>query len=135
MDDLVLKRKAYDRLLEWKNESHGETAILIEGARLTGKSFLAKRFAENEYRSAIIMDFRKLKKRIKDAFLNDAEDLDLLFDKLSFEFKAPYTGANPSSYSTRSSCSPVRGSSSRYSWQTGGTISSRRDHWCRYRRT
>ncbi len=89
MDDLVLKRKAYDRLLEWKNESHGETAILIEGARFTGKSFLAKRFAENEYRSAIIMDFRKLKKRIKDAFLNDAEDLDLLFDKLSFEYKVP----------------------------------------------
>lgn len=87
MEDLVLKRKAYDKLLEWKNESHGETAILIKGARRTGKSFLVRQFAENEYRSAIIIDFMSIKKRIEDAFYNDAEDLDLLFDKLSFEYK------------------------------------------------
>lgn len=89
MADTILKRKAYDTLLEWKNDRQGETAILIKGARRTGKSFLVRQFAKNEYRTAIIIDFMKLKKRIKDAFDNDAEDLDLLFDKLSLEYKTP----------------------------------------------
>lgn len=89
MDDTILKRKAYDSLLNWKNDRQGKTAILIKGARRTGKSFLVRQFAEKEYRSAIIIDFMKIKRRIKDAFDDDAEDLDLLFDKLSLEYKTP----------------------------------------------
>ena len=29
-------RKAYDKLLKWKEQSHGESAMLIEGARRVG---------------------------------------------------------------------------------------------------
>ena len=36
----MLKRKAYDRLLEWKKNRNGKTALLIEGARRVGKSTL-----------------------------------------------------------------------------------------------
>ena len=36
----MFKRKIYDKLLEWKNESDGKTALLIEGARRIGKSRL-----------------------------------------------------------------------------------------------
>ena len=50
---IIMKRKIYDRLLKWKNESKGETALLIDGARRVGKSYIAKEFAEKEYRSQL----------------------------------------------------------------------------------
>lgn len=48
---MILKRKIYDKLVEWKRESNGSTALLIGGARRVGKSFVAKAFGENEYKS------------------------------------------------------------------------------------
>ena len=33
----ILKRKLYDRLLEWKRVQNGKSAIMIEGARRVGK--------------------------------------------------------------------------------------------------
>ena len=53
----MLKRKAYDMLLDWKGKSGGRTALLIEGARRVGKSTLASEFGRNEYRSCIVIDF------------------------------------------------------------------------------
>ena len=47
-----MKRKIYDQLLQWKNEKNGTTALMIEGARRIGKSYIAEKFAENEYDSA-----------------------------------------------------------------------------------
>ena len=44
----MLKRKIYNKLLEWKNNSKGTTALLIDGARRVGKSYVAKAFANNE---------------------------------------------------------------------------------------
>ena len=40
----MLKRKIYDKLIEWKNSSNGTTALLIEGARRIGKSFIVEEF-------------------------------------------------------------------------------------------
>lgn len=37
---MELKRKIYQQLLDWKQASHGETALLIEGARRVGKSYV-----------------------------------------------------------------------------------------------
>lgn len=54
---MTLKRKIYEKLLSWKNESNGDKAILIEGARRIGKSTICKEFAQNEYKSHIILDF------------------------------------------------------------------------------
>lgn len=42
----VFKRKLYDKMLKWKQESNGETALLIEGARRIGKSTLVEEFAK-----------------------------------------------------------------------------------------
>ena len=39
------KRKIYDKLVNWKKNSKGSTAILIDGARRVGKSYIAKEFA------------------------------------------------------------------------------------------
>lgn len=83
MDKTILKRKLYKRLLQWKNESNGATALMIDGARRVGKSFLCKQFAENEYQSHLIIDFGNIPQEIKDVFLNESSDLDLFFIKLS----------------------------------------------------
>ena len=38
----MLKRKIYDALVTWKNSSKGTTAMMIDGARRVGKSFIAE---------------------------------------------------------------------------------------------
>ena len=55
--DFMFRRKIYDKLLEWKTESDGRTALLIEGARRVGKSTVVEEFAKNEYESYILIDF------------------------------------------------------------------------------
>ena len=84
---MLLQRKAYNTLKQWKDESKGSTAMLIDGARRVGKSFLAQEFAKNEYKSYILINFLKVSKEIKDIFFNDLIDLDLFFNKLSLRFK------------------------------------------------
>lgn len=46
----IFKRKVYDKMLEWKLERNGSTALLLKGARRVGKSTVAKAFAEKEYK-------------------------------------------------------------------------------------
>jgi predicted AAA+ superfamily ATPase len=64
----VLKRKIYNDLLNWKKESNGKRAILIEGAHRVGKSTIAKEFGKNEYKSFAIIDFGKANSKIKKLF-------------------------------------------------------------------
>lgn len=78
-----MKRKLYERLLQWKSEEASESAILIDGARRVGKSWLAETFAKNEYRSYVLIDFNVVPAAISDIFNNDLEDLDVFFRKLS----------------------------------------------------
>ena len=60
---MIFRRKIYDKLLEWKNTSRGEKALLIEGARRIGKSTIAEEFAKHEYkRSYILIDFNDASK-------------------------------------------------------------------------
>jgi predicted AAA+ superfamily ATPase len=79
----TLKRKIYDDLLAWKKKSNGATALMIDGVRRVGKSFLCEQFAKNEYRSYIVVDFGNAPKDILDLFENDSANLDLFFAKLS----------------------------------------------------
>lgn len=55
------RRKIYQRLLDWKKNSLGKSAALIEGARRVGKTTIARKFAEREYDAHIIIDFSNLK--------------------------------------------------------------------------
>lgn len=84
-DDLraMMKRKIYDRLLEWKKYSHGETALIIEGARRVGKSYIVEEFAKREYSSYILIDFNNTTQQIKDLFVQYLNDLDTFFMYLS----------------------------------------------------
>ncbi len=78
-----MKRKIYEQMLRWKQENIGKTALLIDGARRVGKSFIAEEFAKNEYRSYIMIDFNNISKDIEDLFLNYMNDLDTFFMYLS----------------------------------------------------
>lgn len=79
----MLKRKIYDKLLKWKNQSNGSTAILIDGARRVGKSYIVEEFGKNEYESYITIDFGNISQDVLDLFIYDTTNLDLFFAKLS----------------------------------------------------
>ena len=78
-----MKRKIYEKLLDWKHKEAGRTALLIDGARRVGKSYIAKEFAEAEYKSHILIDFNRAPKEVVDLFDNYLNDLDTLFMYLS----------------------------------------------------
>ena len=82
---MILKRKIYSKLIEWKNNSLGKTSLLIEGARRVGKSTICEIFAKNEYQSYIIIDFAKASKNIKDNFDN-LNNLDIFYQNISLEY-------------------------------------------------
>ena len=78
-----MKRKIYDRLVHWKNESKGSSALLIEGARRVGKSFIVEEFGKNEYETYILINFSRTTPGIKNLFVNDVHDIPMLLQKLS----------------------------------------------------
>lgn len=82
-----LKRKIYDRLLEWKEKDNGSCALLLDGARRVGKSYIAEQFGKNEYKSYILIDFAHLPGEVRDIFENDMNDFDLFFNKLSAYYR------------------------------------------------
>lgn len=81
MEKRVFRRKIYDRLLKWKQESNGTSALMIQGARRIGKSTIVEEFAKNEYSSYLIIDFNKASVAIKSLF-DDLMDLDFIFLQL-----------------------------------------------------
>lgn len=86
---MELKRSIYDKLVMWKETSKGETALLIEGARRTGKSTTAEKFGRENYRSHIMIDFAIAPKVIKDSFTDNLSSLDRFFQTLSLEYGTP----------------------------------------------
>ena len=78
-----MKRKIYDKMLKWKQESAEKTALLIDGARRVGKSYIAEKFAKENYKSYILIDFNKAGEEVKDLFNNNLNDLDSFYMYLS----------------------------------------------------
>ena len=83
---MILKRKIYDKLLEWKKECGGTKAILIEGARRIGKSTVCEEFGKNEYETYILIDFAKKDAAVERYFIQYLNDLDTFFMMLSTYF-------------------------------------------------
>ena len=82
---MMIKRKIYKKLEEWKTSSQGTKALLIEGARRIGKSTIVTEFGKNEYKSYIIIDFNNASKKILESF-DDLIHLDIFFQTLSLEY-------------------------------------------------
>jgi len=78
-----MKRKVYNDILKWKNENNGKTALLVEGARRVGKSYIVEQFAKENYKSYILIDFSKASKQIVELFDNYLDNLNYLFTYLS----------------------------------------------------
>lgn len=76
----------YDRLLKWKKERNGDSAILIQGARRIGKSTLAEEFARNEYESYILIDFAVAPAEVYELF-KDISDLNYIFLRLQLIYQ------------------------------------------------
>ncbi len=81
-----MKRKILSKLIEWKETSNGKTALLIDGARRVGKSYITTEFAENYYKSYIMIDFNKVGDDVKELFDKYLNDLDAFFMYLSAYF-------------------------------------------------
>ncbi len=78
---MYFQRKAYDELLNWKEKFADRYAVLLEGARRVGKSTIAERFAAQEYRSYILVDFSQASKE-EIACFDDIHDIDMFFLRL-----------------------------------------------------
>lgn len=77
-----MKRKIYQQLLDWKRDRRGEVALLIEGARRIGKSYIVEEFAKNEYDSYLLIDFSRVNPKVIEFFDLYLDDLDMLFTSL-----------------------------------------------------
>lgn len=83
---MVLKRKIYNKLLEWKKESQGKKALMVEGARRIGKSTICEEFGKKEYESYLLIDFAKRDKEVEAYFNRYLNDLDTFFMLLQAHF-------------------------------------------------
>lgn len=81
---MYFERKVYRKLLDWKDKYSEKYAVLLEGARRVGKSTIAEHFAQNEYKSYILIDFSKTTDNIRDCF-NDIGNLNMFFLRLQAE--------------------------------------------------
>ncbi|MCQ2329856.1 MAG: AAA family ATPase [Paludibacteraceae bacterium] len=81
----IFERKIYRKMLDWKSESKGKSALLIEGARRIGKSTIVKQFAQKEYKSYILIDFNIAGSKTISLFDN-LNDLNFLFVWLQAEY-------------------------------------------------
>ena len=81
-----MDRSIETKFLEWKKKRKGKTALLIDGARRVGKSYVCEKFAKEHYRSYIIIDFNLASREIQNLFENYLTNLDAFFQRLSLIF-------------------------------------------------
>lgn len=84
---MIMKRKIYQQLLDWKENRRGNVALLVEGARRIGKSYIVEEFGKNEYESYLLIDFNKAPQTVREWFDLYLEDLDTLFMYLSQHYR------------------------------------------------
>lgn len=86
-----MKRKIYDKLLKWKNDRKGTTALLIQGARRIGKSYIVELFAKQEYDSYILINFSKVPSIVKSWFDEYLEDINILLQNIQLQYNKQLT--------------------------------------------
>lgn len=77
-----MKRKLFRELENWKREERGRSALLVEGARRVGKSWIVEEFAKKEYDAYLMLDFSRVGDDVKALFRDYLHNLDLFFPKL-----------------------------------------------------
>ena len=74
-----MKRKIYQKLLEWKNSRQRKPLVLM-GARQVGKTYLVNLFGNNEYQS-VVYCFLEGNEILQNCF--DILDTNIIIDKIS----------------------------------------------------
>ena len=74
-----MNRTIYSKLLDWKRKSAGKTAVMLDGARRVGKSWIAETFARQEYEHHLLIDFATASPKVKRYFNECLDDLDRFF--------------------------------------------------------
>ena len=77
----MFERKVMKSLKEWKQGMAPNYAALLEGARRVGKSTIAEKFAKDNYRSYIKIDFANIKAEVLEVF-DDIANLEVFFLRL-----------------------------------------------------
>ncbi len=80
-----MRRKIYDELLSWKEKRSRKEALLIDGARRVGKSWIVEEFAKKEYKSYILIDFANTTSAIRNLFTDYSGQIDSFFMHLMLE--------------------------------------------------
>lgn len=81
-----MKRKIYEKLLEWKQHDHKKVFLLIDGARRVGKSWIVEEFARREYESYVIIDFNEANSTVREFFTEYLHDLDDFYMRIGAFF-------------------------------------------------
>lgn len=81
MESEMFRRKAIDKLKDWKDNFAPQYAVLLEGARRVGKSTIAEEFAKENYRSYIKIDFANITNELSEVF-KDIANLERFFLRL-----------------------------------------------------
>ena len=89
-----MKRKIYNTLLEWKRTSNGRSAVMLDGARRVGKSYIAEEFARNEYAAYLVVDFAKAPRKVKRYFEEYLDNLDMFFMYLCSAYRTTLVPGN-----------------------------------------
>ena len=76
----MLKRKAYDKLKEWKTQ-HKNNCLMVKGARQVGKTYLIREFGKSEYENFVEINFIK-NQELKQIF-NGALDADSVYKRMT----------------------------------------------------
>ena len=83
----IFLRKAYKKMLDWKNNHAPSYVLFLKGARRTGKTTLAVDFAKKEYKTYILIDFTKASSDIKDLFKSGLHNLDSFYSSLEYSYQ------------------------------------------------
>lgn len=89
-----MKRKIYDEMLLWKQNENGQSALMIDGARRIGKSYIVEEFAKREYKSYILVDFNNADDDLMEIFDKYLKNLDVFFSYLGLYFNVTLYSRN-----------------------------------------
>lgn len=79
---MVMRRKITEILKKWSREDSKECALLIDGARRVGKSFIVEEFAKAEYPAYLMINFKYVGHDVKETFVEYLNDIDRFFERL-----------------------------------------------------
>lgn len=81
-------------MLLWKQNENGQSALMIDGARRIGKSYIVEEFAKKEYKSYILVDFNNADDDLMEIFDKYLKNLDVFFSYLSLYFNVTLYSRN-----------------------------------------